>query len=419
MKMRPFGHLAPVATARRRLLAAIRPVSGSESIPLLDAYGRVAAATYRAGAAVPPFARAAWDGYALRSADTRSARPSRPVRLRVIGEVYAEESPGRPLRSGEAVAIATGGAIPGGADAVEVFEEVAEGDRFIDVREPVSRGDHVAEVGEDFRRGATVVRRGEFLTPAAIGGLAAVGERSVKGFRQPRVGIVPNGNELLAPEDPAAPRKIRESNNLTLAAVVRAAGCVPIPYHPTRDDPDLIERAVRRAMASADLVLVTGGSSVGEHDYLPAVLPRIGRLLFHGIAVRPGMPTLAVNARGTAVVGMPGHPTSCLANGFWLLLPALRKLAHLPGPGWFDGVARLRHPVDVPTAGLSTIVPLRVENGWGTPTFHHSSAITSLSGTNAFALLPPRAVHLRSGSRVRAHFLPPPLAVPPIPPIDS
>jgi molybdopterin molybdotransferase len=194
---------------------------------------------------------------------------------------------------------------------------------------------------------------------------------------------------------------------------VRAAGGEPTPHAPVPDDPEAIEAAIRDALATHDLVLVTGGSSVGERDYLPAVFPKLGRLLFHGIAVRPGKPTLAVDAGGTLVLGMPGHPTSCLANGYWLLLPLLRRLARLPGPGWTDGEVRLARGYQAPSAELSTVVPLRVAAGRGTPTFHGSSAITSLEGANAFALLPPRHPPLKRGVRLVAHFLPPPLAFPP------
>jgi molybdenum cofactor synthesis domain-containing protein len=208
------------------------------------------------------------------------------------------------------------------------------------------------------------------------------------------------------------PGQIFETNNLTLATVVRSAGGEPATHPPVPDDPDAIERAIRTTLATHDLVLVTGGSSVGERDYLPAVFPRVGRLLFHGIAVRPGKPTLAADAHGKLVVGMPGHPTSCLANGYWLLLPILRKLARLPGPGWTDGEVRLDRGYEVPSADLSTVVPLRVDSGRATPTFHGSSAISSLEGANAFALLPPRHPPLRRGVRLTAHFLPSPIAFP-------
>ena len=412
MKMRAFGALISPGEARRRLLAAARPVLTSETVTLATALGRVSARTYRAPAAVPAFSRATWDGYAIRSRDVTTARPDRPVRLALVGEVFAEQSRRRRLRPGEAVAVATGAAIPAGADAVVIFEDVAESPDAIEVSAPVPRGNKIAAPGDDFPRGQSIVRAGEVLGPASLGALAATGFAQVAVRRRPRVGLVPNGNELVAPGRPLGPGQIHESNNLTLAAVVTACGGEPIPTPPVVDDRDAIETAILRALAQSDVVLVTGGSSVGEHDYLPVIFPRIGRLLFHGIAVRPGKPTLAATAAHRLLVGMPGHPTSCLSNAYWLLLPVLRQVAGLPGPGWLDGEIRLGRPIGAPSPGFSQVVPLHVVEGRGTPTFRDSSAISSLAGVNAFALRPPGSPPVPRGGRLAVHHLPPPLGVP-------
>lgn len=413
MRMRPFGRLLPVSEAVRRLQRAIVPVRGTDRVALVDGLGRVAARTYRAGAAVPSFSRATWDGYALRSHDTRKATSDRPVALRVVGEIFAEDSLGRPLRPGEAAAIATGGAVPRGADAVLIFEETRPREEAIEVARAVRRGERIAEPGDDFRRGQSLVHAGDVLGPASLGALAATGRREVDVVRRPVVAIVPNGNELVVPGRRLRRGQIYETNNVTLSSLLRAAGADPRPQPPVPDDPRRIEAALRAALKSSDLVLATGGSSVGEHDYLPAIFPKLGRLLFHGIAVRPGKPTLAASAGTKLLVGMPGHPTSCLSNGFWMLLPTLRALARLPGPGWIDGHATLADAVEAPTRGLATVVPLRVEKGVAHTTFRDSSAITSLAGVNAFALLPPGAAAVARGSPISIRILPPPLGVTP------
>ncbi len=247
------------------------------------------------------------------------------------------------------------------------------------------------------------------LTPAAIGGIAAIGRDRLEVYARPIVTIVPNGNELLAPGAPWRDGGIYDSNNATLSAVIHAAGGLPRSELPIADDPRAIERAIRSALRRSDLVLVTGGSSVGERDYLPQILPRVGRVLFRGIAVRPGKPTLAAVRGGKLVVAMPGHPTSCLANAYWLLLPTLRRLARLPGPGWEEIRVKLARSPDRPSPDLSTVVPLRLDNGLAYPTFHDSHAITSLSGVGAFAIVPPGAAPLRRGSIVGAHRLLPPI----------
>jgi molybdenum cofactor synthesis domain-containing protein len=326
-----------------------------------------------------------------------------------VGEVFAEQAyPGR-LGRGETVAIATGGAIPRGADAVVIFEEVERSGRTIRLSKPVAPGDRISTPGHDFPRGSVLVRRGEQLTATALGTLAACGVAKVKVYARPVVAILPNGNELLVPGSPPRPGMIYESNNATLCAVVRAAGGIPRPAPPLPDDPVQIEAAIRQALGFADLVLATGGSSVGERDHLPRILPNLGTLLFHGVAVRAGKPTLAARVGDRLVVGLPGHPTSCLANMYWLILPALRRIGRRPGPGWHEGWATLGSDATAPSPGLATIVPLRFKGGRAYSTFRGSSIITSLSGATAFAMLPPGRRVVKAGQRIRVYYLDPPL----------
>ncbi len=254
-----------------------------------------------------------------------------------------------------------------------------------------------------------LVRRGEELTATALGTLAACGIPKVRVYARPVVTIVPNGNELLAPGARELPGRIYESNNAALSSVILAAGGIPRPLPPIPDDPRRIESALRRALRSSDLVLATGGSSVGERDHLPRILPKLGRLLFHGIAVRAGKPTLAAVAQGKLVVGIPGHPTSCLVNMYWLGLPLLHKLGHRPGPGWTEGTAILGSDAVAPTPGLATVVPLEFRGGRAYSMYRGSSAITSLSGATAYAMLPPGRRMVRAGARIRVFHLDPPL----------
>ena len=405
MRMRPFGRLLPLPTAQRRTWAAIRPVTEAERVPLGEGLGRVAARDVRAPRSVPEFARATWDGYALRSRDTRRASEKSPCVLEVVGDVFAEGRYRRSLRVGEAVAIATGGALPPGADTVAIFEESNFREGTIALTRPRAPRERVARPGDDFPRGTLLVRRGSVLDAAALGAIGATGAGSVSVFRRPIVGLLPNGNELLPLGAPRRRGAIYEINNLTLGALVTAAGCRPRPMLPIRDDEAALTRAIRQGIDETDLLIVTGGSSVGEHDHLPTIFPKLGRLLYHGIAVRPGKPTLAAVVDGRLVLGMPGHPTSCLANGFWLLLPALRRLAQLPGPGFAPAQAKIVGTVPVPNPRLATIVPLHVERGLARPTFRDSSAITSLAGANAFTILPPGAPRVRPGTSLEVQLL--------------
>ncbi|MGA8275596.1 MAG: gephyrin-like molybdotransferase Glp [Thermoplasmata archaeon] len=409
MEMHAFGRLIPMEVARRRLLAAVRPLDRIERVRVEDAFGRGLARTVRSPRPVPAFYRATWDGYALRSADTRGARPSHPITMRVVGEVFAEQSFARTLQSGETAAIATGGTLPRGADTVVIFEEVQGRGRSVRISRSVGPGERLAAPGDDFQQGMVLVRRGEELTPSALAMVAACGLATVPVVARPVVAIVPNGNELLPPGGPTRAGRIYESNNASLAAIVRAAGGIPRTFRPVPDDPQRIESTLRRALRTADLVLATGGSSVGERDLLPRIFPRMGRLLFHGIAVRPGKPTLAVRVGDQVIVGMPGHPSSCLTNAYWLLLPLLRRLAGKEGPGWSDSDARLESGQLSATRGLATVVPLAVRNGGVYSRYHGSSSISSLSGSVGFTVLPPGRKTLREGARVPVHWLVPPL----------
>ena len=409
MEAHLFGRLISVAEARRRLWTVVRPIDRIESVDVGAAFGRVSAAAMRSPIPVPPFARATWDGYALRSRDVRGASLHRPQPLRVVGEVFAEQAYRGRLGPGEAVAVATGGALPAGADAIEIFERVRRRGSVVSVTAPVPRGARIAPAGDDFPRGTLLVHPGDVLRPGVIGALAACGIARLPVYARPRVAVVPNGNELRPPGSRLRRGEIFESNNASLSAFLTACGCEPVPLAPVRDDPVEIERALRWAVKESDLVLATGGSSVGERDHLARLFPRIGQLLFHGIAVRPGKPTLAARAGRTILLGLPGHPTSCLLNMHWLVMPALRRLARLPGPGWRRRTARLAGSAASGTSGFTTVLPLQLHGDRVVPTFRGSSAISSLGGADAFAMLPPGRATLRKGSRLGVFVLDPPL----------
>jgi molybdenum cofactor synthesis domain-containing protein len=409
MQMHLFGRLVPAEVARRRLLAAVRPIERSERVPVEMAFGRVSSCEVRSPAPVPAFARAHWDGYAVRSQDTRPATPARPVRLRLAGELFAEERFVRRLHAGEAVAVATGAAMPPGSDAVAIFEEHRRRGNGVLVPRPILPGKRVTPAGDDFRKGQLLISPGEPLSPAAVGAAAACGFRSVEVLARPVVAVLANGNELLPPGSARRRGKIFESNNASVAAVIEAAGGIPRLSRPLPDDPRILERAVRSAVRTSDLVLTTGGSSVGERDHIPRILARLGSPLFHGIAVRPGKPTVAARAGRTLVVGLPGHPASCLLNMYWLVLPALHRLAGRPGPGWTETWQVLARDAARPDPAMTTVVPLAIRGGRAYPTFRGSSALSSLRGATAFALVPPGRRGARAGTRIRTCELDPPL----------
>ncbi len=398
-----------VPMALRQVLLHARPLTQTEVILVRDAGARVAAEKVVSGVDVPAFPCSHVDGYAVRSADLRRSSPQQPVQLRLMGEVHAGELYPYRLRAGEAVAVATGAPVPRGADAVEMFENVEVDGAAVRFHAPVASGEGVDPAGGDLTRGTPLIAPGDVLTPPLLGLLSLAGKDRVRIYAQPRVAILSSGNELRLPGYGRLPTgKVFEANSSALASLVRAAGGRPEVLPPIRDEVGALETGLRSALSSTDLVVISGGSSVGERDLLREVFPRLGTVLFHGVKVRPGMPTIVAECRGKLLFGMPGHPASCLTNAVWLLVPALRKVARLPGDGTFP----LRVVMDKRTPlhghGFSTVLPLEIRGEIARSTFHGSHFITSLHPANGYAIFPPSKRELLKGERFfarKASFL--------------
>jgi molybdopterin molybdotransferase len=328
--MRPFSHVIPLDEARRILDAAARPLTRVERVDLPALSHRVLAEDVTAEADVPPFARAMMDGYAVHAADTAGATRDTPRSLIVAGRVFTGEVFAGQLTGGTCVEIATGAPLPAGADAVVMVEDTAPGpDGHVAMAAGVAPGQHVGRAGADIRRGSTVLRAGDWLLPSRVGVLAALGRTAADVVARPRVAIVSTGNEVVAPGQPLGPGQIYDINRHTLAAVCARHGAEPVPLEVASDTLEALDRAVDAAMR-CDVIVFSGGSSVGDRDLVLDVLRRRGEVAFHGVATRPGKPTAFGHIGGVPVFGMPGNPTSCLTNAYVLLAPFLRRMAGLP-----------------------------------------------------------------------------------------
>lgn len=400
--MRPIRETIPLAEALGLLLTDIQPVSRSERITLDEADGRVVAETMTAPIDVPPFDRAAMDGYAVVAEDTFGASRSDPRTLKFTEAVFTGEPSTRRLVRGECMEIATGAPIPDGADAVVMVEETERIDDRVRIHTPVYPRQHIGRRAADIAAGQTVLRQGDVLNPSRVGALAALGIVDVEVFARPRVAVLSTGNEIVDPGQPLEPGQIYDINRFTLSAVVRRHGGEPVPLRTAADDLDALRAAVASAR-DADILVFSGGSSVGERDLVLDVIRELGDVIFHGIAVKPGKPMAFGRIRGTPVLGMPGYPTSCLSNAYILLVPLLRRMARLPDHRPHTAHLPLARRIVSPT-GRHQFYTVKVVEGSAVPAFKASGDITSMSQADGYIEIPTHTDIVEAGELVEVRF---------------
>ncbi len=397
--MRPIRETLPIDEARALAFEALPAVTRTERLALHLAAGRVAAADVVSAVDVPPFNRAGMDGYAVVAEDTFGAGRYDPRVLRVIETIYTGETPTKAIAPGECAEIATGAPMPDGANAVVMVEETERAGDSARVFTPVYPHQHVGRRGADLKTGDVVVARGTLLTPARVGALAAAGLGEVDVYARPRVAILSTGNEVAEPGAPLRPGHIYDINRYTLEAITREHGGEPLTHPAAPDTIDALTDALARAAASADIVVFSGGSSVGERDLILDVIHARGDVVFHGIAVKPGKPTVFGRVDGKPVLGMPGYPTSCLSNAYMLLVPMLRVMAHLPP--WTPHIVSL--PLArrvVSTTGRHQFYTVRVRDGRAEPAFKASGDITSMAAADGYIEIPAQTDVVEAGEIV-------------------
>lgn len=399
--MRPFSDVLPLDEALKRIAAVATAVEREESVALADAAGRVLAADVPAPFDVPGFDRSAMDGYAVRTADVVSASEDAPVWLTLAGRARPGAAFGAEVAPGSCVDTATGAPIPAGADAMVMVERtVREGARVRFTR-PAGVGDHVSPRANDVREGVVVLRAGDVLTPARIGVAASFGLRALRVRRRPVVALISSGDELLDAAEAAGPPHaghIYDANRAMLAAICEASGAEVRPLPLVRDTLDAW-RAAFDAAEGADLLVCSGGSSVGEQDYGGDILAERGEILFHGIAVKPGKPTAFARVGSQLVLAMPGNPTSCLSNAYVILRPLVRQLAGLPPLPTITREATLTRPLKSPVDRLQ-FYPVRLDGDHAVPVFKGSGDVTSLSDADGYVEVPIGVAQVDAGTRV-------------------
>jgi len=403
MPMKPMRAFISLEEGMRILLECVEPLTRTERVDLLQATGRVLAEPVVAAMAVPPFPRAAMDGYAVIAEDTFGAGNFNPVRLRLLEVIHAGETARGEVARGTCIQVATGSPVPAGADAVVQVEDTElEGPEKVKIYKPVYPRQNVSPQGEDIPAGREVLTPGTHLTPSKIGVLAALGIPGVSVFARPTVAVIPSGNEILAPGDPLEPGKIYDINTYTLSALIQETGGVPRLFPVMKDTLEDVRQRLGEACA-CDLLVLSGGSSVGERDVMVEAVEGLGEVKFHGIAVKPGKPTLCGVIQGKLLLGMPGYPTSCLTNGYGLLVPVLRKLARLP-PARTGGLELPMSRRYTSTIGRHQYLPVRIENGEVVPAFKESGAITSMADAEGYIEIPAHVDLVEKGERVLVKF---------------
>ena len=399
MAMKPITETLPLDEALVLLLEAGAAVTKTEALSIREADGRVIAEDAVARIDVPPFDRAAMDGYAVIAEDTFGAGAYDPRVLRCVEKVFTGQVPTRSISSGECIEIATGAPLPQGADAVVMVEETEKtDDGTIKVLTPVYPRQHVGKRGADIKAGQPLLKPGDLLNPSRIGALAATGIAEVTVFAKPRVAILSTGNEIVEPGQPLPPGHIYDINQFTLSAVINAHGGTAVVYPTAADSLGELTAAIE-ATSAEDLLVFSGGSSVGERDLIMDVLHRSGEVLFHGIAVKPGKPTVFGRIGSRPVLGMPGYPTSCLSNAYMLLVPMLRRMARLPEHKPHTITLPLARRV-VSTTGRHQFYTVRIENGAAVPAFKASGDITSMSLADGFIEIPAQTDIVEAGEMV-------------------
>jgi molybdopterin molybdotransferase len=399
-------------------LAGFRPIrrTAVEDVPLVEALHRVPAADVPASAPLPGFARSTVDGYAVRAADTYGASEGLPSYLDLVGAVRMGRAPDVAVRPGTAVTMPTGGALPEGADAVVMIEHTAETmPGTIEVTRPVAPGSGLVRADEDVAAGTALVPGGRPLRAPDLGLLAAAGVSTVPVHARPRVVILSTGDEVVPPDTrELRPGQVRDATASALAGLVRDAGGAPVTAGIVPDDPGALEKRLREVVdtagsqpaepagrvSKADLVVVSAGSSVGARDETAGAVAAVGEIWCHGLAIKPGKPTLLAECGDVPLIGLPGNPLSALVVFGLVGVPLVWRLAGCPVPPP-EPSTRARLARDLPSAaGRLDVVQVSLRDGVAEPIFGPSALLSVLTRADGYLVVPEPATGLDAGTEV-------------------
>jgi molybdopterin molybdotransferase len=405
-----FTLLAP-DEARAKWFGALTPHMEAEAVSTADALGRVTAEVLRSPEALPAFTRSTVDGYAVRGADTHVASAALPAYLTVVGEVPMGQPASVRIGPGQAALVHTGGVVPPGADAVVMVENTQPvGEREIEVVRAVAIGENVLQVGEDIRPGDEILPAGHELRPQDLGGLLALGIVRISVARRPVVAVIATGDEVVPPEGPVRPGQVRDINSYTVAGQICKAGGIPRRCGIVSDDFGTLRARTAEALSQADVVVLSAGSSVSVRDLTAGVFNDLGRpgVLVHGVALKPGKPTILGVADGKPLVGLPGNPVSAMVAFSLFGVPLIWRMQGAREPDWPLVRARLVANV-ASAAGREDYVAVRLRRAdggslWAEPVFGKSNLIYILVHANGLIRVPLDVTGVRAGEQVEVRL---------------
>ncbi|MBQ7542590.1 MAG: molybdopterin molybdenumtransferase MoeA [Clostridia bacterium] len=376
--------------------------AAAETVELSCAYGRTLAEDVVAAEDVPAFDRSTVDGYAVCAADTFGASASVPAQLEIVGEIAMGRSPAFTLRRGQCAVIPTGGMLPQGADAAVMVEHTDEEDGLCLAYKAAAPGENVTRRGDDIAAGTAVLQKGTRLHAGHIGVLAALGKYTVSVYKRPVIAILSTGDELV--RDAPAMGQVRDVNGDLLAALVTASGCTPLFAGVVRDERGAVRDALASCLARADAVLISGGSSAGTRDMTVSVLGELGEVFFHGVAMKPGKPTIFGAADGKPVFGLPGHPLAAYFVFRLIVSAYVSALLHLPPD---KPVRTARLAVNVPSNhGREEYLCVQIgQDGEIVPLHTKSGVISVLSAADGFIRIPRDTEGFDRGTTVEVYGL--------------
>jgi molybdopterin molybdotransferase len=384
------------------------------SVPIENSYGSVISRDILSPEDLPGFSRSTVDGFAVRSQDTFGATEGLPAYLTVVAEILMGEKPGVVLLKGETAKIATGGMLPEGADAVVMLEHTQQSDgKTVEVVRPVSPGENVIQAGEDARRDEGVLKRGHRLRPQDVGALAGLGITEVWIYKRPTVSIISTGDEIVAPDKPVQPGQVRDINSYTLAGMIPDAGGIALKKGIFSDQYRIIRDVVEQSLQDSEVVLITGGSSVGTKDMTAKVINDLGSpgVLFHGVSLKPGKPMIGGVVGTVPVFGLPGHPAAVHVCFEIFIRPVLAVQSGEEGCRFYREKriirARISRNISSSPGREEHIgVSLEERNGeiWAVPLLGKSGLITTLTRADGTAVIPLRKSGIQEGDIVEVRL---------------